>query len=64
MHVGTRPKASVALFYASSMPSLPVGNSFISKELTGGTLAFVKYLAQIGNRREKFGKRNDFVPSP
>jgi len=44
------------------MPSPPVRKSFIAKELTGGTLVLVKYLAQIGNRREKFGKGNEFVP--
>jgi len=45
------------------MPSAPTSKLFIPKELTSGSLVFVKYLAQIGNRREKLGKRNEFIPS-
>jgi hypothetical protein len=44
------------------MPRPPLCKLFIPKGLTGGTLVLVKYLAQIGNRREKFGKRNEAIP--
>src|SRR6266576_2262736 len=43
------------------MPRPPVRKSFIAKGLTGGMLVLVKYLAQIGNRREKLGKRNKAI---
>src|SRR6266550_4025175 len=45
------------------MPSAPTSKLFIPQELTGGSLVFVKYLAQIGNRREKLGKGNELIPS-
>jgi len=43
------------------MPMVRVPKQFILKELPKGTGFCVKYLAQIGNAREKYGKRREVI---
>jgi hypothetical protein len=40
---------------------VPVHKPFILKELLRDAVFWVKYLAQIGNGREKYGKRSEVI---